>query len=1785
LPGNVLSLSAAQREIWFAEQRLNTANRVYNSGECVEIYGPVDPVLFEAALRRVVGEVDSLHVRFVEDSDGPRQVVEPLSEWLMPVVDVSEEPDPHMAAEDWMAADVARPMDLARGPLFSYALIKVRPDLFWWYQNHHHIVMDGFGSSLVARRVAEIYTALVHGLTCDQNAFGSLRQLLDSDSNYRTSEQFAKDQKYWTRRFSDRPEPTRIVGRSSGIPESFVHRTAFLSPSGVDGLRVAARRAGVQWSRMVIAATAVYVHRLTGARDVVVGLSVTARQDPELKRIPGMVANVVPLRLSVRPDMSLSLLIRHVAEEVREAVIHQRYRGEDLHRDLDLNGNVGTFFAPLINVMPFDCDLHFAGYRAAMHNISAGFIDLSFIVRGRRDCSELRIDFDAHPEVCSTDDLAAHQQRFLSLLETISVADQDQPISRIDLLTTEERHWLLVECNDTAVPVPAVSLPVLVQTQVHATPEAVAVVCGDVTLTYAQLNARANRLAHALIAQGVGPEQIVALALPRSANMIVAVLAVLKAGAAYLPLDPDYPAERITFMLTDAVPALLVTTTTINRVLDTPGLSRLVVDEPDTVTILDHQPDTDPTDTHRTGPLIPTHPAYLIYTSGSTGTPKAVVVSHHSVVNLVGWAVSSFGPARLSRVLASTPLNFDVSVFEMLGPLACGGSVEVVRNLLALTERGQAGWSVSLISAVPSALSQVLAHGGVDVKADVVVLAGEGLAQQTMHGIQAAIPACQVANIYGPTEATVYATAWYSDTTVSIAPPIGQPISNTRVYVLDAGLQPVPVGVAGELYIGGTGLARGYLGRPGLTAQRFVADPYGPVGARMYRTGDLVRWRPEGNLVFVGRVDDQVKVRGFRIEPGEIETVLAGHPEVARVAVIAREDRPEDRRLVAYVVADSAGRIRNEQAERDQVGEWAQTYDSLYAASDSPVFGEDFTGWNSSYDGRPIPVAQMREWREQTVARIRSLHPRRVLEIGVGTGLLLSQLAPGCDAYWATDFSGGVIDVLAGHIERDPELAGRVVLRTQPAHDGEGLPVGLFDTVILNSVVQYFPTADYLVEVLERALGLVAPGGAVFLGDVRNLRLLRPLVTAVQLYRADSTTDLAALRRAVEQAIRVEKELLVDPEFFTAWGRTVSDVGGVDIRIKRGRYHNELTRYRYDVVLHKHPVTPLPLSHAPQLSWDHQISDLRTLTDYLTIEHPELVRVTGVPNTRLSHDVALTRAFQTGSPLTELLEHRHIPDTDPVLLDAEASEVPDPETLQTLGQRCGYWVGITWSATTPEALDVVFADATQTTTAVPLDVYRPTSTDKAPLSAWTNNPTAARDTGTLISVLREFARARLPEYMVPAAVVMLDALPLTPNGKLDRNALPAPEFTSVGGGRTPRTPQEQLLAELFADVLGLASIGIDDDFFDLGGNSLLATRLIARIHVTFGVELGLRTLFETPTPAGVAARLHVDDPRDAFEMIMPLRPQGRRSPLFCIHPGGGISWSYCALIKHLGPDHPIYGVQARSLARPEPRPTSVEQMAADYADQINMVQPTGPYCLLGWSFGGIVAHAVATELQQRGKQVALLAVLDTYPVCGQLSHEDVPELDERDMLIGMLDALDYDVKSLEGESLTFAQTVEIFRRSQESVWANFEECHLSAVTKILSNNSHIMVDFTPGRFHGDLLLFSSTIHEPTIYQPKTPQPEDAPTPEAWKPYVDGTIETHAIVSRHDRMMQSGALTQIGPILAAKLEKITAAQGPSIPGGDHQPLCVAVNDLTATHARSTSPGRAASPNFVPLSSLE
>src|SRR6266404_3251908 len=893
----ILPLTAAQAGMWFA-QKFSSPDSIFNLAESIEIHGPIDPALFEAALRQVGIEAETVRVRFIEQSDGPRQMISPTSDTTFPFIDVSSEPDPRAAAESWMMAELTRPVDLLTGQLWACALFKAAPDHYFWYHRSHHIVMDGFTGGLFARRVAEIYTALAEGRSPGEATVGPLDLLLEEETRYRSSERFARDRQYWLKHFADRPAPLSLVDQRRQNVGGLLRQTIHLSAESVKALRTTAQLSGASLPQIMIAATAAYLYRVTGVEDLVIGLPVAARPKGGLRRVPGMVANAVPLRLAMKPGMSATSLIREVGRKVREAIRHQCYRYEDLRRDLNLLPNNQHLFTTVINIEPFDYDLRFGGHPATTHNLCNGSgDDLAVFVYDRGDGKGLRIDFDANPALYSAKDLADHQQRLVRLVDAI-VRDPGRPIGGIDILDAAERGRVLVEWNDTARAVPQTTLPALVEAQVALRGDAAALVCEDATLSYAALNARANQLAHLLIAQGAGPEQIVALALPRSAELIVGLLAIVKSGAAYLPLDPGYPADRLAFMLADAKPVCLITSNAIAQRLPE-GAPRLVLDHPDTIGVLARQPDTNPRDQDRTAPLTPLNSAYVIYTSGSTGTPKGVVVSHIGIASLAGAQIERLGITPDSRVLQFSSSSFDASIMELLMAFPAGAALvvpqagliagEILADTLTRHAVSHALIPPAVLAGMPAGRLEkfhTLIVGGDACPPDLVARWSEGR---------------RVVNAYGPTEATICATM-SMPLSGAADPPIGRPIWNTRVYVLDDGLQPVPVGVAGELYIAGSGLARGYLNRAGLTAERFVADPHGPAGSRMYRTGDRARWRPEGTLHFLGRADHQVKIRGFRIEPGEIEAALGQHDGVAHAAVVAREDRAGDKRLVGYVV-------------------------------------------------------------------------------------------------------------------------------------------------------------------------------------------------------------------------------------------------------------------------------------------------------------------------------------------------------------------------------------------------------------------------------------------------------------------------------------------------------------------------------------------------------------------------------------------------------------------------------------------------------------------------------------------------------------------------------------------------------------------------------------------------------------------------------------------------------------------------------------------------------------------
>ncbi|MED4647544.1 non-ribosomal peptide synthetase DhbF [Bacillus inaquosorum] len=2368
------SLTGAQTGIWFAQQ-LDPDNPIYNTAEYIEINGPINIALFEEALRHVIKEAESLHVRFGENMDGPWQMINPSPDVQLHVIDVSSEPDPEKTALDWMKADLAKPVDLGYDPLFNEALFIAGPDRFFWYQRIHHIAIDGFGFSLIAQRVASTYAALVKGQSAKDRSFGSLQAILEEDTDYRGSEQYEKDRQFWLDRFADGPEVVSLADRAPRTSNSFLRHTAYLPLSDVNALKEAARYFSGSWHEVVIAVSAVYVHRMTGSEDVVLGLPMMGRIGSASLNVPAMVMNLLPLRLSVSSAMSFSELIQQISREIRSIRRHHKYRHEELRRDLKLIGENHRLFGPQINLMPFDYGLDFAGARGTTHNLSAGPVDdLSINVYDRTDGSGLRIDVDANPEVYSESDIKLHQQRILQLLQ-IASAGEDMLIGQMELLLPEEKKQVISEWNETAKPENLLSLQDMFEKQAVLTPERIALICDDVQVNYQELNEEANRLAHLLIEKGLGPEQFVALALPRSPEMVASMLAVLKTGAAYLPLDPEFPADRVSYMLEDANPSCIITTEEIAaRLPDDLSVPQLVLDQAVTQEVVKcYSPD------NPNVSVSLAHPAYIIYTSGSTGRPKGVVVTLKSLSNFLLSMQEAFSLGKEDRLLAVTTVAFDISALELYLPLISGAQIviakkETIREPQALAQMIEY-FDINIMQATPTLWHALVTNEPEKLRGLRVLVGGEALPSgllQALHELH-----CPVTNLYGPTETTIWSAAAFLEEGLKGVPPIGKPIWNTQVYVLDNGLQPVPPGVVGELYIAGTGLARGYFRRPDLTAERFVADPYGPPGARMYRTGDQARWRADGSLDYIGRADHQIKIRGFRIELGEIDAVLAKHPDIEQAAVVVREDQPGDKRLVAYVVAASAidtaelrryvgaslpdymvpaafvemdelpltpngkldrkalpapdlstsvsdrgprtpqegilcdlfaevlglarvgiddsffelgghsllaarlmSRIRevmgaelgiaklfdeptvaglaahldqaqsarpalqraerperiplsfaqrrlwflhclegpsptynipvavrlsgeldqgvlqaalydlvcrheslrtifpesqgtsyqhildadqarpdlhvNEITEKELSERFAEAVRYSFDLAAEPAFRAELfvigpdeyvllllvhhivgDGWSltpltrdlgAAYEARchgkapewaPLAVqyadyalwqqellgsgddpnsliaGQLAFWKEtlknlpdqlelptdysrpaepshngdtihfriepelhkrlQELARANRVSLFMVLQSGLAA--LLTRLGAGTDIPIGSPIAGRNDDALGDLVglfintlvlrtdtSGDPsfrELLDRVREVNLAAYENQDLPFERLVEVLnparsrathplfqIMLAFQNTPDAELHLPDMESSLRIHSVGSAKFdltleisenrladgtpngleglleystdlfkretaqaLADrlmrlleaaesdpdqqIGNLDILAPeersnMATdwqnvsekiphaslpeqfekqaalspdAIAVVYEDQSLSYAELNERANRLARMLISEGVGPEQFVALAlpRSLEMAVGLLAVLKAGAAylpldpdypadriafmledaqpafimtntkaaehippaenvpkivlddpklseklstypaenpnnadriqplsplntayviytsgstgvpkgvmipHQNVTRlfaatdhwfhfssddiwtmfhsYAFDfsvweiwgpllhggrLVIVPHHVSRSPeaflrllvkegvtvLNQTPSAFYQFmqaereqpdlgqalslrcvifggEALELSRLEDWYN-RHPEnrpqLINMYGITETtvhvsyiELDRSIAALRANS--------LIGCGIPDLGVYVLDERLQPVPPGVAGELYVSGAGlargylgragltaerfiadpfgppgtrmYRTGDVARLRADGSLDYVGRADHQVKIRgfrielgeIEAALVQHSQLEDAAVIVREDQPGDKRLAAYVIpsseetldmAELRKYAAERLPDYMVPSAFVTMKELPLTPNGKLDRKALPAPDFAAAVTGRGPRTPQEEILCDLFMEVLHLPRVGIDDRFFDLGGHSLLAVQLMSRIREALGVELSIGNLFEAPTVAGLAERLEMGSSQSALDVLLPLRTSGDKLPLFCVHPAGGLSWCYAGLMTNLGTDYPIYGLQARGIGQRDELPKTLDDMAADYIEQIRTIQPKGPYHLLGWSLGGNVVQAMATQLQHQGEEVSLLVMLDAYPN-HFLPIKEAP--DDEEALIALLALGGYDPDSLGDKPLDFETAIEILRRDGSAL-ASLDESVILNLKNTYVNSVGILGSYKPKPFRGNVLFFRSTI---------IPDWFDPIEPDSWKPYIHGQIEQIDIDCRHKDLCQPEPLAQIGKVLAVKLEEM------------------------------------------------
>ncbi|GAA3462805.1 non-ribosomal peptide synthetase [Saccharothrix longispora] len=898
----VLDLTGAQLGIWNA-QRLEPDSPYYVVGDVVEVSGehPVDAGLVARAVRAAFEEAESLRLRVFDTPSGPRQVVSDEPVALPEVVDLGGEADPRAAAQAFVEAERARVAEACRGmvdrELFSCTVIRLSDHEVWYTQLGHHLVFDGYTAAMLARRTAAHHTALVAGAPAPKSTFGRFADLVAADRAYREGEQFERDRAYWLDRLTPLPEFDPADAAASGPPDRTVTARAVVPADEVTRLREFAEGAGITWGEALIACYAAFLHRVLGRTDVVFALPLMCRSGVGL-RTPAMAVNVLPLRVEVRGDDDLGVLGRRVAGVMREMRAHQRYRGEDLPRDLAAPGAGALLHGRGVNLKAFDLALDFAGATGVMRNVAGGPPeDMGLSVLPTRD-GGLLLGFEVDAR---THDQAAVERKLTAFRTLLARADAPS-IGAVALVGAEERAALLADWATPALPGVPRDVPALLDDLASG---ATALVHGDERLTGHELVARVRRLSGALRAAGVGPDDVVALALPRSADLVVSLLAVLDAGAAFQPLDVEHPAERLRELITDTGAVL---------VLCAPGTADVV---PDGVARLSPDSAGPTVDDTSTVDRDPERLAYVIHTSGSTGRPKGVLgrlggllgLLHHHRSTTVAEAERAAG--RRLRVAHTYSFAFD-SALDQLSWLLCGHELhlydaDLARDadaLLAAYRRDR----IDVVDTTPS-MAAPLVDGGLlhgDHRPALLVLGGEA----TPPGLWKRVVASGVParNMYGPTEAAVDSTSARLDGDV---PTIGVPLPGTRAYLLDNALHPVPHGERGELYLAGPHLARGYLGRPGLTAERFVADPFGGPGDRMYRTGDQARWVPGRGLEYLGRHDGQVKIRGHRVEVGEVEAALGAVPGVSAAAAAVRTDSGPAR-LVGYVVPAAGAAVTPE---------------------------------------------------------------------------------------------------------------------------------------------------------------------------------------------------------------------------------------------------------------------------------------------------------------------------------------------------------------------------------------------------------------------------------------------------------------------------------------------------------------------------------------------------------------------------------------------------------------------------------------------------------------------------------------------------------------------------------------------------------------------------------------------------------------------------------------------------------------------------------------------------------
>ncbi|MFP0480031.1 enterobactin non-ribosomal peptide synthetase EntF [Klebsiella quasipneumoniae] len=908
-----LPLVAAQPGIWMAE-RLSTLPGAWSVAHYVELRGALDPVLLGKAIVAGLQQADTLSLRFEEQEGEVWQWVAAERTFAEPpIIDLRTTPDPHRAATERMQADLAQDLRVDGGnPLVCHQLLRVGDDRWYWYQRYHHLLVDGFSFPAITRQIAAIYRAWQRGEATPESPFTSFAEVVDEYQRYAGSEAWQRDKAFWQAQRQALPAPASLSaaplgGRAAG---SDIWRMK-LEMNADAFRRLASHVPQCQPADLALALTTLWLGRLCNRMDYAAGFIFMRRMGSAALTSTGPVLNVLPLAVHIDAQETLADLAMRLAAQLKKMRRHQRYDAEQIVRDSGKAAGDEPLFGPVLNVKVFDYQLDIDGVEAVTHTLATGPVNDLELALFPDETGGLSLEILANKARYDEAELRRHMARLTALLVQFA-ADPTLRCGDAEMLSADELTRLAA-VNDTAMPLPATTLSALVADQARKTPDAPALADANWQFSYREMRQQVVALAQLLRQRGVKPGDSVAVALPRSVFLTLALHGIVEAGAAWLPLDTGYPDDRLRMMLEDARPSLLIASEDqLARFSDIPGLESLCYQQP--LAVADDAP---------LALSKPDHTAYIIFTSGSTGRPKGVMVGQTAIVNRLMWMQDRYPLSADDVVAQKTPCSFDVSVWEFWWPFIAGARLvmaepEAHRDPQAM-QQFFAHYGVTTTHFVPSMLAAFVASLDADSVAACrtlrrVFCSGEALPTELCREWER-LTGAPLHNLYGPTEAAVD-VSWYPACGPELAAvtgssvPIGWPVWNTGLRILDAAMRPVPPGVAGDLYLTGIQLAQGYLGRPDLTASRFIADPFAP-GERMYRTGDVARWLANGAVEYLGRSDDQLKIRGQRIELGEIDRAMSALPDVAQavshacVFNQAAATGGDARQLVGYLVSDS----------------------------------------------------------------------------------------------------------------------------------------------------------------------------------------------------------------------------------------------------------------------------------------------------------------------------------------------------------------------------------------------------------------------------------------------------------------------------------------------------------------------------------------------------------------------------------------------------------------------------------------------------------------------------------------------------------------------------------------------------------------------------------------------------------------------------------------------------------------------------------------------------------------